>query len=98
VNSSLNIDRLPIVTILIICILSFAGVVAASIWQERDLFLTGEGRPRSRKMMVTVLFPDLKGFTSTSESLDLVQQRVFLLEQVGLSEAAQYENKRFADN
>ena len=29
---------------------------------------------------------------------NLVQQRAFLLEQVGLSEAAQYENNRFADN
>jgi len=44
--------------------------VATSIWQQRDQFLTGEGRPRSRKMMVTVLFSDLKGFTSTSESLE----------------------------
>ncbi|RLB69727.1 MAG: adenylate/guanylate cyclase domain-containing protein, partial [Deltaproteobacteria bacterium] len=44
--------------------------VATSIWQQRDQFLTGEGRPRSRKMTATVLFSDLKGFTSTSESLE----------------------------
>jgi adenylate cyclase len=44
--------------------------VATSIWRQRDQFLTGDGRPRSRKMIVTVLFSDLKGFTSTSEALD----------------------------
>ncbi len=44
--------------------------VATSIWQQRDQFLTGDGRPRSEKMTATVLFSDLKGFTSTSEALE----------------------------
>lgn len=43
--------------------------VAETIWQQRDQFLDG-GRPRSQKMTVTVLFSDLKGFTSVSEKMD----------------------------
>jgi adenylate cyclase len=43
--------------------------VAESIWAQRDQFLQG-ARPRSKKMMVTVLFSDLKNFTSLSESMD----------------------------
>ena len=41
--------------------------VAESIWQQRDLFMDG-GRPRSQKLMATVLFTDLQGFTAISES------------------------------
>jgi adenylate cyclase len=43
--------------------------VATSIWQQRDLFFE-DGRPRSQKMVVTVLFADMKGFTSTAEELE----------------------------
>ncbi len=43
--------------------------VAKSIWAQRDQFLQG-ARPRSKKMTVTVLFSDLKNFTSLSESMD----------------------------
>jgi len=43
--------------------------VAEAIWQQRDQFLDG-GRLRSQKMVVTVLFTDLKGFTPVSEKLD----------------------------
>ncbi len=43
--------------------------VAKSIWAQRDQFLQG-ARPRPKKMMVTVVFSDLKDFTSLSESMD----------------------------
>jgi adenylate cyclase len=43
--------------------------VAEAIWQERDQFMDG-GRPRSQKFTVTVLFTDLRGFTSVSEKID----------------------------
>jgi adenylate cyclase len=46
-----------------------APEVAKTIWQQRDQFMDG-GRPRSQKLTATVLFTDLKGFTSVSEKMD----------------------------
>ena len=43
--------------------------VAELIWKERDQFLVG-GRPRSQKLISTVLFTDLEGFTTLSEKMD----------------------------
>ena len=43
--------------------------VAEAVWQQRELFLEG-GRPRSQKLTVTVLFTDLKGFSTVSEKMD----------------------------
>jgi adenylate cyclase len=43
--------------------------VAAVIWKERSQFSDG-GRPRSQKLIETVMFTDLKGFTSMTEKLD----------------------------
>jgi adenylate cyclase len=43
--------------------------VAETIWQQRDQFLDG-GRPRSQKVIATVLFTDLRGFTPVSEKMD----------------------------
>ena len=43
--------------------------VAEVIWKERDQFLEG-GRPRSQKLISTVLFTDLEGFTALSEKMD----------------------------
>jgi adenylate cyclase len=43
--------------------------VAGAIWQQRDRFLKN-GRPRSQKLTVTVLFSDLRGFTPVAEKMD----------------------------
>jgi len=43
--------------------------IAEAIWRQRDQFLRG-GRPRSQELIVTVLFTDLKGFTSVSEKMN----------------------------
>ena len=40
--------------------------VAEAIWRQREQFLDG-GRPRPERMVVTVLFSDLQGFTSVAE-------------------------------
>jgi adenylate cyclase len=43
--------------------------IADTIWTQREAFLSG-GRLRSQKMAATVLFIDLKGFTSVSERME----------------------------
>ena len=43
--------------------------IAESIWENRDSFLEGH-RPLAQKLTVTVLFTDLKGFSTISESLE----------------------------
>jgi adenylate cyclase len=43
--------------------------VVDAIWEQRDQFLDG-GRPRSKHMIATVLFLDLKGYTGVAEKLD----------------------------
>lgn len=43
--------------------------IAESVWENRDSFLAG-GRPLAQKVVVTVLFTDLKGFSTISEKMD----------------------------
>jgi adenylate cyclase len=43
--------------------------IAEALWEQRDAFLAGN-RPRSQKLTATVLFTDLKGFSTTSEGLE----------------------------
>jgi adenylate cyclase len=43
--------------------------IATMIWDQKDKFLE-HGRPRSQEMIATILFSDLKGFTSQSEKMD----------------------------
>jgi adenylate cyclase len=42
--------------------------IAQALWEQRDAFLSGS-RPRSQQLTATVLFTDLKGFSSTSEGM-----------------------------
>ncbi len=43
--------------------------IAQALWDQRDAFLSGT-RPKSQQLTATVLFTDLKGFSSTSEGME----------------------------
>jgi adenylate cyclase len=43
--------------------------IAQALWEQRDHFLEGN-RPHPQKLTATVLFTDLKGFSTTSEGLE----------------------------
>src|SRR4029079_12023614 len=51
--------------------------IAESVWENRDSFLDGR-RPLAQKLVVTVLFTDLKGFSTISEKMDPPRLYVWL--------------------
>jgi adenylate cyclase len=51
--------------------------IAESIWANRESFLDGQ-RPLAQKLVVTVLFTDLKGFSTVSEKMQPAQLYVWL--------------------
>jgi adenylate cyclase len=46
--------------------------VAEQLWKQREAFMDG-GKPRPQRVTATVLFTDLKGFTTISETMDPAQ-------------------------
>ncbi len=52
--------------------------VAENLWKQRDEFMDG-GRPKPQRITATLLFTDLKGFTSVSENMDPSQLMEWLI-------------------
>jgi adenylate cyclase len=51
--------------------------IAEAVWENRDSFMDGK-RPLAQKLVVTVLFTDLKGFSTISERMEPARLYVWL--------------------
>ena len=51
--------------------------IAETIWENRESFLEGQ-RPLAQKLVVTVLFTDLKGFSTLSEQMEPARLYIWL--------------------
>lgn len=56
--------------------------IAESIWEDRDSFLDGQ-RPLAQKLVATVLFTDLKGFSAIAETMEAARLYEWLDDYLG---------------
>jgi len=63
-------------------------MIAEEIWKRRQEFLGPEGRPVSRRTVVTTLMADLEGYTAASEKLEPEELMSWVNEYLSASAAA----------
>ena len=66
--------------------------IAEEIWTQRELFLQG-GRPTARRAIVTVLFSDLKNYSTISEKMDAAELIAWVNECLGALSHHVHQNR-----